>query len=37
MTSGGSSAILHALMAAREAAGNPERAVAYMSDLLSFE
>ena len=32
MTSGGSSAILHALMAAREAAGNPERAVAYMSD-----
>jgi glutamate/tyrosine decarboxylase-like PLP-dependent enzyme len=32
MTSGGSSAALHALMAAREAAGNPERAVAYMSD-----
>ena len=32
MTSGGSAAALHALVAAREAAGNPARAVAYMSD-----
>ena len=32
VTSGGSSAALHALVAAREAAGNPERPVAYMSD-----
>ena len=32
MTSGGSAAALHGLVAAREAAGNPERAVAYMSD-----
>ena len=32
MTSGGSAAALHALVAAREAAGNPERPVAYMSD-----
>ena len=32
MTSGGSSAALHAFVAAREAAGNPERPVAYMSD-----
>ncbi len=32
MTSGGSAAALHALVAAREAAGNPTRAVAYMSD-----
>ena len=32
MTSGGASAALHALVAAREAAGNPERPVAYMSD-----
>ena len=32
MTSGGSAAALHAFVAAREAAGNPERPVAYMSD-----
>ena len=32
MTSGGSAATLHALAAAREAAENPERPVAYMSD-----
>ena len=32
MTSGGSSAALHAFVAAREAAGNPERPVAYMSN-----
>ena len=32
MTSGGSAAALHGLVAAREAAGNPDRAVAYMSD-----
>ena len=32
MTSGGSSAALHAFVAAREAAGNPNRPVAYMSD-----
>ena len=32
MTSGGSSAALHALVAAREAAGNPQHPVAYMSD-----
>ncbi len=32
MTSGGSAAALHALVAAREAAGNPARAVAYMSN-----
>ena len=32
MTSGGSAAILHAVATAREAAGNPDRAVAYMSD-----
>ena len=32
MTSGGSTAALHAFVAAREAAGNPERAVAYMSN-----
>ena len=32
MTSGGSAAALHAFVAAREAAGNPDRAVAYMSD-----
>ena len=32
LTSGGSAAALHAFVAAREAAGNPERAVAYMSD-----
>ena len=32
MTSGGSAAALHSLVAAREAAGNPDRAVAYMSD-----
>ncbi len=32
MTSGGSAAALHGLVAAREAAGNPDRPVAYMSD-----
>ena len=32
MTSGGSAAALHAFVAAREAAGNPDRPVAYMSD-----
>ena len=32
ITSGGSSAALHAFVAAREAAGNPDRPVAYMSD-----
>ena len=32
MTSGGSSGALHAFVAAREAAGNPDRPVAYMSD-----
>ncbi len=32
MTSGGSAAALHGLVAAREAAGNPDQAVAYMSD-----
>ena len=32
LTSGGSAAALHAFVAAREAAGNPDRAVAYMSD-----
>ncbi len=32
MTSGGSSAALHALVTAREAAGNPERPVVYMSE-----
>ena len=32
MTSGGSSAALHAFVAAREAAGNPQRPVVYMSD-----
>ena len=32
MTSGGSAAALHGLVAAREAAGNPDRAVVYMSD-----
>ena len=32
MTSGGSAAALHAFVAAREAAGNPERPVTYMSD-----
>ena len=32
MTSGGASGALHALVAAREAAGNPERPVVYMSD-----
>ena len=32
MTSGGSAAALHGFVAAREAAGNPERPVAYMSD-----
>ena len=32
MTSGGSSAALHAFVAAREAAGNPDRPVAYMSN-----
>ena len=32
MTSGGSSAALHAFVAARESAGNPARPVAYMSD-----
>jgi glutamate/tyrosine decarboxylase-like PLP-dependent enzyme len=32
MTSGGSAAALHAFVAAREAAGNPEHPVAYMSD-----
>ena len=32
LTSGGSSAALHAFVAAREAADNPDRAVAYMSD-----
>jgi len=32
ITSGGSAAALHALVAAREAANNPRRAVVYMSD-----
>ena len=32
ITSGGSSAALHAFVAAREAAGNPDRPVVYMSD-----
>ena len=32
MTSGGSAAALHAFVAAREAAGNPDRPVAYMSN-----
>ena len=32
VTSGGSSAALHAFVAAREAAGNPDRPVVYMSD-----
>ncbi len=32
MTSGGSSAALHAFVAAREAAGNPDRPVVYMSN-----
>ena len=32
MTSGGSAAAMHGLVAAREAAGNPKRTVAYMSD-----
>ena len=32
MTSGGASAALHALVTAREAAGNPQRPVVYMSD-----
>ncbi len=32
MTSGGSAAAMHGLVAAREAAGSPKRAVAYMSD-----
>ena len=32
ITSGGSAAALHAFVAAREAAGNPDRAVAYMSN-----
>ena len=32
ITSGGSSAALHAFVAAREAAGNPDRPAAYMSD-----
>ena len=32
MTSGGSAAALHGFVAAREAAGNPDRAAVYMSD-----
>lgn len=32
ITSGGAAAALHAFVVAREAAGNPDRAIAYMSD-----